>query len=79
MDLSERLVQAVHGVAIEAFHEVRVGVHRLRDGRVPEQRLDHLRVLAPREQGRRERVPQRMDGEALAGEPRLLEKRLYYR
>ena len=57
MGLSESLVQAVHGVAADAFHEVRVGVHRLRDRRVPEQRLDNLRVLAPREQGRRERVP----------------------
>ena len=35
--LSERLVKPLHGVAADVVQEVRVAVHRLRDGGVPEQ------------------------------------------
>jgi hypothetical protein len=45
---------------------VRVAVHRLRDGGVPEQRLYYLRVLTPPKQLRGEGVAQTMEGEALS-------------
>lgn len=63
--LSESLVQSPDGVAAHAFHKVRVGVHRLRDRRVTKKRLHDLRVLAPREERRREGVTQRVEVETL--------------
>ena len=48
--LAERFVQPFHGVAAYILQEVRVAVHRLRDGGVPEQGLHYLRVLAAREE-----------------------------
>jgi hypothetical protein len=45
--LPEGFVQPFHGVVAYAPQEVRVAVHRLRDGGVPEQRLHYLGVHAP--------------------------------
>src|SRR5215210_7632549 len=73
---AEHLVQPADGVPTHALHEVRVGVHRLRDGRMPEQTLDHLRVLPLVAQPRGERVTQAVKGEALAFEPGFLQERL---
>jgi hypothetical protein len=40
--LAEGFVQSFHRVAAYALQEVRVAVHRLRDGGVPGQRLHYL-------------------------------------
>ena len=73
---AERFVQPVHGIVAHAFHEVRVGVHRLRDRGVAEQGLHDLRVLAPLEERGGEGVAQGMEREALIFESGPLEERL---
>ena len=61
----ENLVQPVYRVSAYVVDQVRVGIHRLRYRRVPEQRLDLFRVLASREKRGCERVSQRVEREAV--------------
>jgi hypothetical protein len=41
---AERLIQPVHRVVSHAFHEAQVGIHRLRNGGLAEQKLYEQRV-----------------------------------
>lgn len=63
--LAERLVQPTDGVPVHTVHEVRVGVHHLCGGGVPQQRLYDRRVLTPREESCGEGVTETVEGEAL--------------
>jgi len=55
--LSESFVETSDLVVIHIVEQMGVGVHRLRDGRVPKQRLDDLRALALVEEFGSEGVP----------------------
>jgi hypothetical protein len=73
--LAEYAVQAVHGSISHAFCEMRVGVHRLCDARVPRELLDNLWVLPACEVGRREGVSYGVEGKALFIESDSLQER----
>jgi hypothetical protein len=62
--LVKGFIQAAHGIASQAAHEVRVGVHRLGNGRVSEKRLGDLRDNPLRVEG----APEGMTQEAVEGE-----------
>ncbi len=44
--LTESFVQALYGIPADVLQQVRVRVHRLRDRRMAQERLDDLRMLA---------------------------------
>ena len=54
--LPESLVESADLVVVHIVQEMRIGVHRLCDGRVPEQGLYDFRALALVEEFGRERI-----------------------
>jgi hypothetical protein len=65
---AERVIQPVHRVASHAFHEAQVGIHRLRNGGLAEQKLYELRALVLVEEFGRERVPKVVESEIFVSE-----------
>ena len=64
-ELAKGLIKPSNFVIVHVFEEMGIRVHRLRDGRVPEQGLYDLRALALVEEFGREGVPQAVEGETL--------------